>query len=247
MCLCVRRHASLRAKMHARVRRVFVCARKPVAWNMLGVGFTVCVRRLRECGACAWTAWMLFVVCTTWERACVRNKNKMSSVLPEPTGKKSKKSTREGIEPSTDRSKTQHSPTSLRGNHSHSLSLNHTYLEHTHSPKNTHKTHTITLPIPQFTSFHYGVHCYYFPSQKATFVFRVLRSKMNGSRRSLGVGICFRPCRTRWSGRIRVYMLRYTRTRHHWCGWFLATQTHQPTRTLVSSCTKLSDGTTQLL
>ena len=128
-----------------------------------------------------------------------------------------------------------------------SLSLDHTYLEHTHSPKNTHKTHTITLPIPQFTSFHYGVHCYYFPSQKATFVFRVLRSKMNGSRRSLGVGICFRPCRTRWSGCIRVYMLRYTRTRHHWCGWFLATQTHQPTRTLVSSCTKLSDDTTQVL
>lgn len=93
MCLCVRRHASLRAKVHARVRRVFVYvhARKPVAWNMLEVGFTVCVRRLRECGACAWTAWMLFVVCTTWERACVRNKNKMSSVLPEPTGKKVEK------------------------------------------------------------------------------------------------------------------------------------------------------------
>jgi len=156
MCLCVRRHASLRAKMHARVRRVFVCARKPVAWNMLGVGFTVCVRRLRECGA--WTAWMLFVVCTTWERACVRNKNKLSSVLPEPTGKKSKKSTREGIEPSTDRSKTQHSPTSLRGNHSHSLSLSIIRIWNTHIHPKTHTKHTPSLS-PSHNSLRFTMGC----------------------------------------------------------------------------------------
>ena len=89
VCVCVdMRHYAPKC-----MRRVFVYvhARKPVAWNMLEVGFTVCVRRLRECGACAWTAWMLFVVCTTWERACVRNRNKLSSVLPEPTGKKVEK------------------------------------------------------------------------------------------------------------------------------------------------------------
>jgi len=154
VCVCVdMRHYAPKC-----MRRVFVYvhARKPVAWNMLGVGFTVCVRRLRECGA--WTAWMLFVVCTTWERACVRNKNKLSSVLPEPTGKKSKKSTREGIEPSTDRSKTQHSPTSLRGNHSHSLSLSIIRIWNTHIHPKTHTKHTPSLS-PSHNSLRFTMGC----------------------------------------------------------------------------------------
>lgn len=89
--------------------------------------------------------------------------------------------------------------------------------------------------------------CYHFPSQKSKSVSRVLRSKMNGSGSSLGVGTCFRPCWTRWSDRIAVYMLRYTRTRHHWRGCFLATQAPQPTGGPVSGCTKLSGDTTRLL
>lgn len=113
-------------------------------------------------------------------------------------------------------------------------------------PNNPLSTHTIILASPNSLALSILAHCYYFPSQFAKSLSRVLGSKMNGSARSLGVAICFRPCRTQWSGRILVYMLRYTRTGHHWRRRFLATQDPQPTRGPISSCTNLPGHTTRL-
>lgn len=120
-----------------------------------------------------------------------------------------------------------------------------------------HSDHPIK-PINPITQTHHHSHnhntlalsilarCYYFPSQISHFVSRFLNSKMNGSECSRGLYLCFRPWPTRWSGRIRYTLRRYTRSRLHWRACFLATQAPQPTRGPFSSCTKLPGDTTRL-
>lgn len=167
-------------------------------------------------------------------------------VLARNRSRKKKKWSAEGIEPSTHRLKSQRSPTSPRGGTCHNTLQNPTSLA---SPNKTH-SHTFTQHHHSRTQITLAQSIlalsYYFPSQTSTFRPRFLRPKMNGSERSRGVHLCFRPCPTRWSGRIRYTLHRYTRSGHHWRACFLATQAPHPTGGPLSSCTKLPGGTTRL-
>ena len=147
------------------------------------------------------------------------------------------------------KTRTKRSPSQPPGNRYRTMLSTSTLLSShnkTHQPNYTqntyHHSHNHNTLAPSILT-----RCYYFPSQISHFVSRFLSSKMNGSERSRGVHLCFRPCPTRWSSGIRYTLHRYTRSTLHWRPCFLATQSPtQPTRGPLSSCTKLPGDTTRL-
>jgi hypothetical protein len=123
-------------------------------------------------------------------------------------------------------------PASVLQTYKHTTYTHHTHITHpSHITHTSHTKQTLTPTTitrsPSISTYKlYATRSYYFPSQTPHLPTRVAETKMDGSERSLGAHLCFRPCPTRWLGRIHIYTHLYTRTRHHWREPFLACQIH---------------------